>query len=42
MLCNSLRICAIGSPRIQQDLDLDRDATWYTKKGEGDKLRDDD
>ena len=31
-----------SSPQIQQDLDLNKDATWNTKKGEGDKLRNDD
>jgi len=27
------------SPRIQEDMGLNDDATWFTKKGEGDKLR---
>jgi len=31
-----------SSPQIQQDLGLNKDATWNTKKGEGEKLRDDD
>ncbi len=31
-----------SSPRIQEELGLNRDATWQTKKGEGEKLRDDD
>jgi hypothetical protein len=31
-----------SSPAIQQQLDLNKDATWYTKKGEGEKLRDAD
>jgi hypothetical protein len=31
-----------SSPQIQQDLDLNKDATWYTKKGEGTKLRKND
>lgn len=31
-----------SSPQIQQELDLNKDATWHTKKGEGEKLRDDD
>lgn len=31
-----------SSPQIQDDLDLNNDATWHTKKGEGEKLRDDD
>ena len=29
-----------SSPQIQHDLDLNDDATWFTKKGEGKKLRD--
>lgn len=28
-----------SSPHAQQELDLNRDATWFTKKGEGEKLR---
>jgi multimeric flavodoxin WrbA len=28
-----------SSPDAQQQLDLNRDATWFTKKGEGEKLR---
>ena len=28
-----------SSPRIQEDMGLNDDATWFTKKGEGDKLR---
>ncbi|MGA9648988.1 NAD(P)H-dependent oxidoreductase [Pedobacter sp.] len=28
-----------SSPKIQDELDLNKDATWYTKKGEGEKLR---
>jgi multimeric flavodoxin WrbA len=28
-----------SSPKIQKDLGLNKDATWHTKKGEGDKLR---
>ena len=28
-----------SSPQIQQELDLNKDATWHTKKGEGEKLR---
>src|SRR5687767_3194111 len=31
-----------SSPRIQEELDLNKDATLQTKKGEGEKLRDDD
>ncbi|MGB8190738.1 MAG: NAD(P)H-dependent oxidoreductase [Chitinophagaceae bacterium] len=31
-----------SSPDIQQQLDLNDDATWQTKKGEGEKLRDND
>ncbi len=31
-----------SSPKIQNDLHLNKDATWHTKKGEGEKLRDDD
>ena len=31
-----------SSPQIQQDLGLNKDATWHTKKGEGEKLRDGD
>ena len=31
-----------SSPQIQEDLDLNKDATWHTKKGEGEKLRNDD
>ncbi len=30
-----------SSPRIQEELGLNEDATWQTKKGEGKKLRDD-
>ncbi len=30
------------SPKIQQDLDLNKDATWHTKKGKGEKLRGND
>jgi hypothetical protein len=30
-----------SSPQIQQELGLNDDATWHTKKGEGEKLRDD-
>ncbi|OQP60244.1 NAD(P)H-dependent oxidoreductase [Niastella populi] len=30
-----------SSPRIQEELGLNRDAVWQTKKGEGKKLRDD-
>ena len=30
-----------SSPKIQEDLGLNRDAVWQTKKGEGKKLRDD-
>ena len=29
-------------PHVQQELDLNKDDTWRTKKGEGEKLRDDD
>lgn len=29
-----------SSPAIQEELDLNKDATWHTKKGEGEKLRD--
>jgi len=28
-----------SSPKIQQELDLNKDATWHTKKSEGKKLR---
>ncbi len=28
-----------SSPKIQQELDLNKDDTWQTKKGEGYKLR---
>ena len=31
-----------SSPQIQEDLHLNKDATWHTKKGEGEKLREDD
>lgn len=31
-----------SSPQVQQELDLNKDATWHTKKGEGEKLRDND
>jgi len=31
-----------SSPKIQDDLNLNEDATWHPKKGEGEKLRDDD
>jgi multimeric flavodoxin WrbA len=31
-----------SSPRIQEDLGLNKDATWHTKQGEGKKLRKDD
>jgi len=31
-----------SSPQVQQELDLNKDARWQTKKGEGEKLRDDD
>ena len=31
-----------SSPQIQEYLGLNKDATWHTKKGEGEKLRDDD
>lgn len=31
-----------SSPHVQQALDLNKDATGHTKKGEGEKLRDDD
>lgn len=31
-----------SSPQIQQKLDLNKDTTWHTKKGEGRKLRDHD
>jgi multimeric flavodoxin WrbA len=31
-----------SSPQVQQALDLNKDVTWHTKKGEGEKLRDDD
>jgi hypothetical protein len=31
-----------SSPKIQQELGLNKDATWQTKKSEGKKLRDDD
>ena len=31
-----------SSPQVQQDLGLNEDATWHTKKGEGEKLRGDD
>jgi hypothetical protein len=30
-----------SSPRIQHDLNLNKDATWHTKEGEGEKLRND-
>ena len=30
-----------SSPKIQQDLDLNKDAKWHSKKGEREKLRDD-
>ncbi len=30
-----------SSPRIQHDLNLNKDATWHSKKGEGEKLRND-
>jgi hypothetical protein len=30
-----------SSPKIQQDLYLNNDATWHTKKREEEKLRDD-
>lgn len=30
-----------SSPQIQEELGLNKDATWQTKKGEGEKLRDD-
>ena len=29
-----------SSPQIQEDLDLSKDATWHTQRGEGEKLRD--
>lgn len=31
-----------SSPEIQQELGLNKDATFHPKKGEGEKLRDDD
>jgi hypothetical protein len=31
-----------SSPSIQEELDLNKDATWHTKKSEGEKLRNDD
>ena len=31
-----------SSPQVQDELDLNKDATLYTKKGEGEKLRDND
>ena len=31
-----------SSPQIQEDLHLNQDAIWHTKKGEGEKLRKDD
>ena len=31
-----------SSPKIQDDLGLNKDATWHTKKSEGEKLRGDD
>jgi hypothetical protein len=31
-----------SSPAIQQQLHLNKDATWHTKKGEGEKLRNND
>jgi len=31
-----------SSPKIQEELGLNKDATWHTKKGEGEKLRGDD
>jgi len=31
-----------SSPQIQEGLGLNKDTTWYTKKGEGEKLRDND
>ena len=31
-----------SSPQIQQELDLNKDDTWKPKRGEGEKLRDDD
>jgi hypothetical protein len=31
-----------SSPRTQQELGLNDDATWHTKKGEGEKLRNDE
>ena len=31
-----------SSPKAQQELGLNKDATWHTKKGEGEKLRDND
>jgi len=30
-----------SSPQIQEDMELNKDATWQTKKGEGEKLRGD-
>lgn len=30
-----------SSPKIQDDLNLNKDATWHTKKGEEEKLRHD-
>ncbi len=29
-----------SSPQIQQDLDLNKDATWHNKNAEGKKLKD--
>ena len=31
-----------SSPQVQEEMDLNKDTTWHTKKGEGEKLRDDD
>ncbi|MEO6452796.1 MAG: hypothetical protein ABIN97_01925 [Ginsengibacter sp.] len=31
-----------SSPQIQQELNLNKDATWHTKKEEDEKLRDND
>ena len=31
-----------SSPQIQEDLHLNKDTTWHTKKGEGEKLREND
>jgi hypothetical protein len=33
------RAPAGSSPKVQDDLGLNQDATLYTRKGEGDKLR---